>query len=101
MRLDQFSNSRKLDDSVQSGFYFHPSDEDLSLGTPVEKSHLRAAVSVCIHWKTAKVRKKDWPWPVFHCSVAADWRARPGSFPAFRLSNAGRSMGEPTYRAGS
>jgi hypothetical protein len=35
MRLEQFSNLYALSKTVKGGFYFHPSDEDLSLGTPV------------------------------------------------------------------
>jgi hypothetical protein len=38
--LEQFSNSRTLTNSVQGGFYFHPSDEDLSLETPDRKKPL-------------------------------------------------------------
>jgi hypothetical protein len=36
--LERFSNSRTLTNFVQGGFYFHPSDEDLSPGTPEEKA---------------------------------------------------------------
>ena len=32
--------------SVQSGFYFHPCDEDLSQGTPERKNHLKGVLSV-------------------------------------------------------
>ncbi len=33
--LQRFSNSRGVTGVVKGGFYFHPSDEDLSPGTPV------------------------------------------------------------------
>jgi hypothetical protein len=36
--LERFHNSRTLSSIVQGGIYFHPSDEDLSLGTPVEEN---------------------------------------------------------------
>jgi hypothetical protein len=67
-RLERFSNSRTLTNPVQGGFYFHPSDEDLSphpseqkslTGDPVSpgprrgKSHSAAVVSVYSYWKTA------------------------------------------------
>jgi hypothetical protein len=35
--LERFSSSREVLKSVKCGFYFHPSDEDLSPGTPVEE----------------------------------------------------------------
>lgn len=34
-RLERFHNSGALSDGLQGGFYFHPTDEDLSVGTPV------------------------------------------------------------------
>src|ERR1035437_3088545 len=38
--LERFSSSRGVSGTVQGGFYFHPSDEDLSLGTPERKKPL-------------------------------------------------------------
>jgi hypothetical protein len=37
LHLERFHNSRAIAGIEQDGFYFHPSDEDLSLGTPVRK----------------------------------------------------------------
>src|ERR1700733_6355991 len=34
-RLEQFHNERALSHNVKGGIYFHPSDDDLSQGTPV------------------------------------------------------------------
>jgi hypothetical protein len=33
--LEQNQSKRALDEGLRGGFYFHPSDEDLSPGTPV------------------------------------------------------------------
>jgi hypothetical protein len=33
--LERFSNPRGVTKAVQGGFFFHPMDEDLSMGTPV------------------------------------------------------------------
>jgi len=38
-------NKRALTKSLKGGFFFHPSDEDLSLGAPDGKSHLAASLS--------------------------------------------------------
>jgi hypothetical protein len=38
---ERFSNSLAIASTVQGGFYFHPSDEDLSLGAPDEKAARR------------------------------------------------------------
>jgi hypothetical protein len=38
---------------MQGGFCFHPSDEDLWLGTPVGKGHSSALASLCSNWRTA------------------------------------------------
>src|ERR1035437_4600321 len=38
--LERFSSSRGVSSAVQGGFYFHPSDENLSLGTPERKKPL-------------------------------------------------------------
>jgi hypothetical protein len=38
---------------VRGGFYFHPSDEDLSLGTPEMKKPLERMLSVYIHSENA------------------------------------------------
>jgi hypothetical protein len=51
--LERFSNSRALNDSKESGFFFHPSDEDLSPGTPTGKSHSAVVLSVYSNWRTA------------------------------------------------
>ena len=45
--LERFSNTYVLSDSIEGGFYFHPSDEDLSLRAPVEeKATLRRGFGV-------------------------------------------------------
>jgi hypothetical protein len=51
--LERFSNSRALNGSKESGFYFHPSDDDLSPGTPAGKSHSAVVLSVYSNWRTA------------------------------------------------
>ena len=51
--LERFSNTYVLTDSIEGGFYFHPSDEDLSLGTPLRKKPLCGVVSVYCNWRTA------------------------------------------------
>lgn len=38
--LERFSSSRGVSSAVKGGFYFHPSDEGLSLGAPVRKKPL-------------------------------------------------------------
>ena len=38
--LERFPNSRGLFDAAKGGIFFHPSDEDLSLGTPLRKMPL-------------------------------------------------------------
>jgi hypothetical protein len=38
--LERFHNSRALSGIAQGGIYFHPSDEDLSLGAPLMKMPL-------------------------------------------------------------
>jgi hypothetical protein len=43
--LEQNQRKRALTKSREGGFYFHPSDEDLLLGTPAGKSHLAALLS--------------------------------------------------------
>jgi hypothetical protein len=43
--LEQNQNKRALTKSLKGGFYFHPSDNDPSLGTPAGKSHLAALLS--------------------------------------------------------
>jgi hypothetical protein len=40
-RLEQNRNSGAKVKSLQCGLYFHPSDENLSLGTPARKKPLR------------------------------------------------------------
>jgi hypothetical protein len=52
---ERFSNSRALNNIEESGFYFHPSDEDLSLGTPVEKSHSAVVLSEYSNWRIALI----------------------------------------------
>ena len=39
--------------TAKGGFFFHPSDEDQSLGTPGGKSHLRAVLPVYSNSETA------------------------------------------------
>jgi hypothetical protein len=41
----QNQSKRALDKSLKGGFYFHPSDEDLSLGTLVMKKPLEGSAS--------------------------------------------------------
>ena len=36
--IERFHNEGALSGIVQGGIFFHPSDEDLSLGTPVENA---------------------------------------------------------------
>jgi hypothetical protein len=43
--LERFSNSRTLANSVQGGFYFHPTDDDQSVGTSDGKRPLECKVS--------------------------------------------------------
>jgi hypothetical protein len=40
VRPGRFPNSCALDGSAKGAFFFHPIDEDLSLGTPVEEKPL-------------------------------------------------------------
>ncbi len=40
MRLERFHNSRALSNVLRGDFYFHPADEDLSVGTQVVKKRL-------------------------------------------------------------
>ena len=44
--LGRFPNLRGLFDAVEGGIFFHPSDEDLSPGTPAGKCHSTVTVSV-------------------------------------------------------
>ena len=37
-QLERFHNERAMSGIVQGGIFFHPSDEDLSPGTPAEKN---------------------------------------------------------------
>jgi hypothetical protein len=39
--------------ALKGGFFFHPSDEDLSPGTPAGKSHSAVVLSVYSNWRTA------------------------------------------------
>jgi hypothetical protein len=41
--LERFHNSFALSGIVQGGIHFHPSDENLSLGTPERKMPLEAS----------------------------------------------------------
>jgi len=43
--LEQNQNNRALTKSLKGGFFLHPSDEDLSPGTPAGKSQLAASLS--------------------------------------------------------
>jgi len=43
---EHFRDTRRLFRIVIGGFYFHPSDENLSLGTPVRKKPLESMDSV-------------------------------------------------------
>jgi hypothetical protein len=43
--LEQNQNQCALTKRLKGGFFFHPSDEDLSPGTPAGKSHLAASLS--------------------------------------------------------
>jgi hypothetical protein len=37
---ERFSCSRSVTGGAECGFYFHPTDEDLSVGTPLRKKPL-------------------------------------------------------------
>ncbi len=43
--LERNQSKRVLTKSLEGGFYFHPTDEDLSVGTPAGKSHLAGLLS--------------------------------------------------------
>jgi hypothetical protein len=43
--LERNQSQRALAESVRCGFYFHPTDEDLSAGTPVMKKPLGGIAS--------------------------------------------------------
>ena len=51
--LERFSNPYALSNSVKGGFYFHPSDKDLSLGARLRKKPLNGLFSKYTHWRTA------------------------------------------------
>jgi hypothetical protein len=51
--LEQFSNSYALASFVKCGFYFHPSDGDLSLGARLRKKSLNGLFSEHTYWRTA------------------------------------------------
>ena len=51
--LERFPNSRGLFDAAEGGIFFHPSDEDLSPGTPAGKCHSTGTVSVYTNSGTA------------------------------------------------
>jgi hypothetical protein len=51
--LEQNQNKLALTKSLKGGFYFHPSDNDSSLGTPAGKSHLAASLSGYIYFDFA------------------------------------------------
>jgi hypothetical protein len=44
--LEHFYFTVDITSSIEGGFYFHPSDEDLSPGTPERKKPLSVQVSV-------------------------------------------------------
>jgi len=50
---ERFPNSRGLFDAAEGGIFFHPSDEDLSPGTPAGKCHSTGTVSVYTNSGTA------------------------------------------------
>ena len=52
-RPERFSNSRTLNKIEKGGFIFHPSNEDLSPGTPDGKSHWAVVLSENSYWRTA------------------------------------------------
>src|ERR1035437_3500087 len=47
--FEQNQSKRALDESIKGGFYFHPTDEDLSAGTPVRKNPLEDIAFVYIY----------------------------------------------------
>jgi hypothetical protein len=58
---------------MQGGFYFHPSDEDLSLGTPEGKSHLAVVVSGYCNCGTAVALRNSIPGDSKRCTLNP-WR---------------------------
>jgi len=51
--LERLSNRYNPTGFLEGGFYFHPSDEDLSLGTPLRKKPLGSMDSVYSHSENA------------------------------------------------
>jgi nicotinate-nucleotide adenylyltransferase len=51
--LERFSNTCALASTVKGDFYFHPSDEDLSLGARLRKKSLNGMFSEYSNWRTA------------------------------------------------
>jgi hypothetical protein len=53
VQFGQFRNLRGLFGSIEGGIFFYPTDEDLSVGTPMMKMPLCRVLSVYIHSETA------------------------------------------------
>ncbi len=54
--LERFRFTHQHREDVEGGFYFHPNDEDLSLGTPERKKPLSRVDSVSSRIETAVAR---------------------------------------------
>jgi hypothetical protein len=57
MHPEQNQSYRTLRKSIQGGFYFHPSDEDLSLGTPLREKPLEGFASGYTYSGSALARR--------------------------------------------